>query len=346
MRNLRLLALVGFVLTITLGQSEGGVLPRIKEAGSLRFCADPNNLPFSSQDPQHPGFEMELGRAIARELGLKADFVWMPTQRGAVALRQLVEGRCDLFMGLPLDKQFLDDNPRLTLSAPYYAMGHVLVLPEGTVIREMKELRDKPVAVEFSSLGDIFAFEQGYSRQTHRSQADLFWAVAKGEAAAAIMWSPIAGWMLKTNPESKLRLMGIQGRRLEFQIGVGVRKTDADLKDAVDGILLQLGQWNTVADILKRYGVPISLQAAGDQPAKAETNVGESLYGINCSPCHGFDAKGGGLAPNLTTFKGTDDAFVRAVLNGRPGTPMQPFKGLLSEEEIGQIRAYIKTLPQ
>ncbi len=346
MRSFALPVIVVCAVAVAWGYSQGGALPRINEAGSLRFCADPNNLPFSSQDPQHPGFEMELGRAIARELGLKADFVWMPTQRGAVALRQLVEGRCDLFMGLPLDKRFLDDNPRLTLSAPYYSMGHVVVLPEGTVIREMKELRDKPVAVEFSSLGDIFAFEQAYSRQTHRSQADLFWAVATGEAAAAIMWSPIAGWMLKTNPESKLRLMGLQGRSLEFHIGVGVRKTDADLKDAVDGVLLQLGQRNTVADILKRYGVPISTQAAGDQPAKAETNVGESLYGINCSPCHGFDAKGGGLAANLTTFKETDDAFVRAVLNGRPGTPMQPFKGLLTEEEVRQILAYIKGLPK
>jgi ABC-type amino acid transport substrate-binding protein len=341
MKRLALLLLVGLAVTV-----EGGALSQIKEAGSLRFYVDPDNLPFSSQDLQHVGFEVELAREIARELGLRADFVWMPTRRGRVALHQLVEGRCDLFMGLPLDQRFLVDNPRLTLSRPYYAMGHVLVLPEGTAIREMKELGGKPVAVEFSSLGDLFAYEQGYSRETYRREADLFWAVAKGEAAAAIMWSPIAGWMLKTNPESKPRLMGIQDRQLEYQIGVGMRQADADLKDAVDRVLLQPGQRNAVAEILQRYGVPISSQAAGDQPAKAGTKVGENLYARSCKECHGSDAKGGGLAADLTAFKDTDDAFVRVVLNGRPGTPMLSFKGLLTEEEIRQIRAYISTLPK
>jgi len=120
------------------GQSAGGVLPQLKAVGSLRFCADPQNLPFSSQEPQQPGFEVELAREMARELGLRADMVWIDTEGGRTALRQLLEGRCDLFMGLPQDQRFLEDNPRLTLSTPYYAMGHVLVLPAGSGIRELK----------------------------------------------------------------------------------------------------------------------------------------------------------------------------------------------------------------
>jgi mono/diheme cytochrome c family protein len=201
MKRLALLLLVGLAVTV-----EGGALSQIKEAGSLRFYVDPDNLPFSSQDLQHVGFEVELAREIARELGLRADFVWMPTRRGRVALHQL--------------------------------------------------------------------------------------------------------------------------------------------KDAVDRVLLQPGQRNAVAEILQRYGVPISSQAAGDQPAKAGTKVGENLYARSCKECHGSDAKGGGLAADLTAFKDTDDAFVRVVLNGRPGTPMLSFKGLLTEEEIRQIRAYISTLPK
>jgi ABC-type amino acid transport substrate-binding protein len=318
----------------------------MREAGSLRFCADPDNLPFSRQDPQHSGFEVELGQEIARELGLRADFVWMPTRRGRVVLGQLAEGRCDLLMGLPLDERFLNENPLLTLSTPYYAMGHVLVLPEGEAIKEPKELVARPVAVEFSSVGDIFAFEQGYARRTYLKQTELFWAVAKGEVAAAVMWSPIAGWMLKTNPEAKLRLVGIHGRDLAFHMGIGMRKMDEDLKEAVNGALLRLDQRNAVADILQRYGVSSSLQRAGVQLATAEVAVGQNLYQKSCTECHGSDAKGSALAPDLTAFKGMDDDFVKVVLNGRPGTGMQPFKGLLSEEEIRQIRAYISTLPK
>lgn len=355
MRRLAPLILVVCVLAVMVGQSAGGVLPQLKAAGSLRFCADPQNLPFSSQDSQQPGFEVELAGEIARELGLRADMVWIRTEGGRTALRQLLEGRCDLFMGLPQDQRFLEDNPRLTLSTPYYAMGHVLVLPAGSGIRELKELGHKPVAVEFGSLGAIFAFKQGQAQQTYRTQEELFPAVARGEATAAIMWAPIAGWMAKMHPESKLRLVHVQGNDLEFPVGIGMRKADTDLKEAVDEGLQRLGQRHVVTDILARYGVPLSSpQAAGEQAAKtvgnqlaqADTKVGEALYRKSCAECHGLDAKGSALAKDLTSFKDTDEAFVKIVLNGRPGTAMAPFKGLLSEEEIHQIRAYVKTLPQ
>ena len=355
MRRLAPLTLITWVLAMIVGQSAGGVLPQLKAVGSLRFCADPQNLPFSSQDPQQPGFEVELAREMARDLGLRADMVWIRTEGGRTALRQLLEGRCDLFMGLPQDHRFLEDNPRLTLSISYYAMGHVLVLPAGSGIRALKDLGHTPVAVEFGSLGAIFAFQQGQAPQTYRTQDELFSAVAEGEAAAAIMWAPIAGWMAKMHPESNLRLVYLQGNDLAFPVGIGTRKADTDLKDTVDEVLHRLGQRHVVADILTRYGVPLpSRQAAADQPvqtaenqpAKVETNVGEALYRKSCAECHGLNAKGSALAKDLTSFKDTDEAFVKIVLNGRPGTAMTPFKGLLTEEDVRQIRTYIKGLPQ
>jgi ABC-type amino acid transport substrate-binding protein len=338
------------VLAVLLGPVQGGVLPQLKAAGSLQLCADPQNLPFASQDPQQPGFEVELAREVARELGLKAEMVWIRTEGGRAALRQLLENRCDLFMGLPHDKRFLEENPRLTLSQPYYTMAHVLVLPESTGMREAQELAGKPVAVEFGSLGEFFAFQQGYTRQTYRKQEQLFQAVAGGEAAAAIMWAPIAGWMAHTHPEANLRLAELQSSDLAFPISIGMRKTDADLKEAVDGALLRLSQRHAVTDVLKRYGVPsasqISAQAASGQAATAPTHAGEGLYKKSCVECHGGNARGNALAPNLLMYKGTDEDFVKVVLNGRPTTAMAPFKGLLTEEEVRQIRTYIRGLPQ
>lgn len=281
--------------------------------------------------------------------------VWIRTEGGRAALRQLLEGRCDLFMGLPQDQRFLEDNPRLTLSTPYYTMGHVLVLPAGSGIRELKELGSKPVAVEFGSLGAIFAFKQGHAQQTYRKHEELFSAVARGEATAAIMWAPIAGWMANTHPESKLRLVHVQGNDLEFPVGIGMRQADTDLKEAVDEVLQRLGQRHVVTDILARYGVSLpSPQVAGNQPAQtvgnqlaqAEPNVGEALYRRSCAECHGLNAKGSALAKDLTSFQDTDEAFVKIVLNGRSGTAMTPFKGLLTEEDVRQIRTYIKGLPQ
>jgi len=151
---------------------------------------------------------------------------------------------------------------------------------------ELNELGHTPVAVEFGSLGAIFAFKQGQAPQTYRTQEELFSAVAKGEAAAAIMWAPIAGWMATMHQESHLRLVHLQGNDLEFPVGIGMRKADTDLKDTVDEVLHRLGQRHVVADILTRYGVLLpSRQAAADQPvqtaehqpAQGEPNAGEAL---------------------------------------------------------------------
>ncbi|PYM88030.1 MAG: hypothetical protein DME13_03905, partial [Candidatus Rokuibacteriota bacterium] len=90
------------------------------EARRLRLCADPSNLPFSSRDAREPGFEVEIARAIAAALDAELTVHWVPTAREIVVLRQLDEGRCDLVMGLPIIPGFVDDKPRLSVSAPYY----------------------------------------------------------------------------------------------------------------------------------------------------------------------------------------------------------------------------------
>ena len=57
------------------------------EVRRIRLCADPSNLPFSSQDTNEPGFELEIARAIAGTLGVELSVHWFPTVREVVTLR-------------------------------------------------------------------------------------------------------------------------------------------------------------------------------------------------------------------------------------------------------------------
>ena len=75
-------------------QHEG--LAAVKERGFLRVCADPSNLPYSSNDPATPGFEVELAGLIARELGVDARPEWNPTYvRALKPLPARSHGRSD-----------------------------------------------------------------------------------------------------------------------------------------------------------------------------------------------------------------------------------------------------------
>jgi quinohemoprotein ethanol dehydrogenase len=78
--------------------------------------------------------------------------------------------------------------------------------------------------------------------------------------------------------------------------------------------------------------------AAADAAAE-----GKELYHAACSMCHGAELKAAGGIPDLRMTLLDDQAFAAVVREGRPGTIMPPMKGRLSDEEIGKIRAYIRT---
>ena len=86
--------------------------------------------------------------------------------------------------------------------------------------------------------------------------------------------------------------------------------------------------------------------------------VGASAYAGNCARCHGLDAVSGGITPDLRALNdefewdspaASDEWFIQrvrhgAVVQGRVYMP--PFEGILSQEAMWAIRAYIDSRGQ
>ena len=324
---------IGIAATVVLAAAAiaGGEVRRI------RLCADPSNLPFSRQDANEPGFEVEIARAIAGALGAEFSVHWFPTAREVVALRQLYEGRCDLFMGLPLTERFTDDKPRLLFSAPYYVMRQAVVSPGAVRVRSVDELSSRLVGVQAMTLGDYLVYERGYRRKVYVGPGETLTALLEGEVDAVVIDSPVAGWFALRN--AGFTATEISDPSREFKIGAAVRRTDGDLKEAVDRAIQQLRSTQFPV-ILARYGIAL----AGPEPPSAELRAARSTYLTQCSQCHGADAMGTATASNLRAFKGAEADFLRIVRNGRPGTAMVPWKGLIADEDIRNIARYIKQL--
>jgi ABC-type amino acid transport substrate-binding protein len=305
----------------------------------LKVCADPANLPFSSADPQRPGFEVELAAEVAEQLGAQVAYHWWPSYLGKRALRHLVEGRCDLFMGVPIDARFAEANPALVVSAPYYTMAHLLVFRPPHAIAALGDLGRRRVGVERVSIADLFLFERGFKRAIYRSQEAAFQAVVAGEVEAARLWSPLAGWLVKDHPE--LRWLWVAEPELTFPIGAAMRRADAGLKAAVDGTLHCLQEQGRVRHLLAKYGVPLP---AASPETRHGAEEGGKLYHTACSRCHGADGRGVGQVPSLVDYQGGVEGFVKVVLAGRSGTQMAPSKGILTEEEVHHIYRYLRSL--
>lgn len=315
------------------------------EVRRIRLCADPSNLPFSSQRETEPGFEVEVARAAAQALGAEFSVHWFPTAREILALRQLYEGRCDVFMGVPLTPAFRDDKPRLLFTIPYYVMRQVVVSPTVGGASSLDALRGKLVGVQAMTLGDQLVHERGLIRKVQRTPEELFTALVGGDVDGVVIESPLAGWFVARNPGFRVVEVNDPGR--EFPIGAAVRKTDAELKAQLDRTFAQL-EARTLPDILARYGigaVRTAAAAAAPAPLSQELRFARSTYLTQCSQCHGPDGKGTALpSTNLQAFKGSEDDFLRVVRNGRTGTPMVPWKGLIPDEDIRLIASYLKQL--
>jgi len=89
--------------------------------------------------------------------------------------------------------------------------------------------------------------------------------------------------------------------------------------------------------------------AAAAQPAPARRAELVELVRQDCGACHGLTLKGG-LGPSLEAAALAEKDSVQmsfVILHGRRGTPMPPWRGLLTEDEARWIVEALKRgLPQ
>lgn len=350
MRRLLALALAAFAWAAGAEAAQHEGLDAIRQRGYLRICADPSNLPYSSNDPATPGFEVELARLIAGELGVTARMEWHATY--VRAIKPLRDGACELFMGLPVDRRFRESNPWIALSRPYYTMTHALVTRADAGSLTIGDLKGKRVAVELASIAEFHVAYRDVERGLYRTQAEAFHAAAGGEAVAAFLWFPPAAWLARGRAD--LRVVAVSDEGLAFPIGAGVRKRDPGLAEAIDAAVERLLVAGRAQELLARYGV-VPVPRARRESAfvlaedKDPIDTGRSLFSTACSRCHGAEGVGGGTGgalPRLRSYDGGWDRFYRLVWEGRKNTAMAAFKGILSPDEIRALYEYLTSLPK
>lgn len=75
--------------------------------------------------------------------------------------------------------------------------------------------------------------------------------------------------------------------------------------------------------------------AGADEPTAARQQALLSLLKNDCGSCHGLTLKGGlgpSLQPKVLSDK-SDAVLLQTIQQGRPGTPMPPWRDFLSKDE-------------
>jgi len=84
--------------------------------------------------------------------------------------------------------------------------------------------------------------------------------------------------------------------------------------------------------------------AASADTTYKDVYEGWKWWHVYCYRCHGTNAIGGALAPNLIspTQQQSPAAFLKVVRTGKPETAMQAWDKLLTNKQIGQIHLYVR----
>jgi mono/diheme cytochrome c family protein len=80
--------------------------------------------------------------------------------------------------------------------------------------------------------------------------------------------------------------------------------------------------------------------------AEGDPARGEPIFTQNCSSCHGADAAGGALGPTLISAElaGSDDDFFRETIrDGRTGTSMPAWGGVLGDQDIADVISFLRS---
>ena len=242
-----------------------------RPTGVLRVCADPNNLPFSNDRGE--GFENKIAELLAHEMGERVEYTWWAQRRGFFR-NTLKAGVCDVVIGVPSAVEMALTTP------PYYRSTYVFLSRKDRKLNitsfddpVLKSLRigvqiigddfsNAPPAHALSRrhiVGNVrgFTVYGDYSRRN--PTARIVDAVVSRDIDLAIVWGPLAGYFAKQS-HVPMEIVPVSPQidqpflPFVFDISMGVRRDDQDLKDKLDQFLEN--RRAEINQILDTYKVP------------------------------------------------------------------------------------------
>jgi ABC-type amino acid transport substrate-binding protein len=220
-------------------------LKRIRAAGELVVGLDQNNLPFSTAHPQPAGTDYEIAGLLAHELGVKLRVYWAYTSHDSYPSKLATRGLCDVILGVMPDDRF---GSRVLYSHPYYHACYQLVLRAGA----KPPAQEEPLAIEE---GVAVHGTVGRAVKPFASTKAILDAVATGKAGAGYVISTRGPWLAEKEWPGKLVFLPTPGPEDCFSICAAVRKSDRDLKDAIDQAWLELDRTGRLAQVLARWHI-------------------------------------------------------------------------------------------
>jgi len=231
----------------------------------LRVCADPHNMPFSTEKGE--GFENKLAELFASKLGKGLTYSFYPQATGFVR-NTLAAHRCDVIMGVPQGDDLIQ------VTNPYYRTAYALVFKPGRGLDGVETMADP--RLKGRRIGVVAGTPPGNNMAANGLMANakpyplvvdtridssaeaMMRDLETGDIDAGILWGPMAGYYARqaTSATAVVPLVKeTAGPRLAYRIGMGVRFSDQDWKRLLNRMIAD--NQPAINALLLSFGVPL-----------------------------------------------------------------------------------------
>ena len=278
-----LLAILFCALMISLSAPVNGrPLDDVVASGVLKIAVYEKFRPFSyRQDGELKGIDIELGRALAKDLGLKVEFMLFGADetmdddlRNAIWKGRLIGGRsktglgskdvADVMLHVPYDKEAKVRNPLVAFFGQYFTDGvSVLVDPERiTNTTTLAPFVYEKIGVEIDTLADLYLSSAVGGRLrnklTHFASFDAALDGFKKKEVAALMgtMSQIDWAQSIAGNGSKVVQPAMPGLQIsEWHVGMAVKHDSRDLGYRLGDVITKMRGNGALESIFSGFNV-------------------------------------------------------------------------------------------
>jgi ABC-type amino acid transport substrate-binding protein len=246
-------------------------LEQVRQSGSLRVTVYRDYKPFSwIENGRHRGIDVDIAGALAKALNVRLDLfdlraddnldddlrngVWKGTIFGAAP--------GDIMMHVPYDKRIEAKNEQIFLVAPYHVDGLALAVdPEkATQASDFSLFLTEKVAVDVGTLADMVLI----SVLDQKVSPNVVHLRGTERAAMAFQHHEVAGFygeasavqsFMRNGSRPVVILYPKTPQRLDWLIGMAVRRDSQDLAGFVDEAMQKLQTSGDIDHLFSQYGI-------------------------------------------------------------------------------------------
>ena len=207
-------------------------------------------MDYRDDNGEWTGFDAELARLVAKELGVECEFIEIDWDN---KILELDSGAIDcVWNGMTLTDEVLN---AMECSDPYVVNAQVVIMNADKLADypDVESMLDLAVAVEAGSAGDTTAQANGFTNITQvAAQSDALMEVASGSADACIIDLTMAKAM--TGEGTSYADLSIAAEMDREEYGIGFRK-GSDMAEKVNAILAALKEDGTMQALADQYSL-------------------------------------------------------------------------------------------